>query len=473
MAKILLINPPLTKEEIYSKYGVASAVLPPLGLCYISAVLEKESHAIKIIDAIAEKITERELIDRIKKFNPQIVGITAVTVSYNRAVETAMQIKEFDKDIIILLGGPHVSSIPRRVFEEQDCFDIGVVGEGENTAKELVRYLEKKKFKDYKSGLKKIKGIIYKNKDKIIQTPRRDLIENLDELPLPARHLLPDIKLYNLVLMSQKPNFASLIPSRGCPFQCIYCDQNVFGHNWRSFSPEHMIEEIEELINKYGVRTLQIHDDLFTLKRERVIKFCKLLKERNIKIAWNLASRVDLIDEELAKLMKKSGCEIVYFGIESGDQEVLNKIKKRITLEQARKGIEIAKKTGLSPHGSFILGLPFDTKETIEKTINFALSLPLDVATFHLATPYPNTEFEKIAGDFGVIHISDYSQYRGHPNQVVFTPKNISRKYLLKKQKQAYRRFYLRPRIILNKLKNLNEFRQIKTYAQGALALLK
>jgi anaerobic magnesium-protoporphyrin IX monomethyl ester cyclase len=474
MAKILLISPPLTPEEIYSDYGIASAVLPPLGLCYIAAVLEKENHEVKIIDGVAEKINSKELIEKIKEFNPNIVGITAMTVGFNRAVETAKKIKEFNKEIIVLLGGPHISSIPKKVFEEQECFDIGVVGEGEYTAVELIKILEKTNFIKYKKKIKNVKGLVYKDdKGFIVQTQKREPIENLDELPMPARHLLPNIKLYNVLLMNQEPNFASIIPSRGCPFQCIYCDQNVFGRKWRSFSPEYIIKEIEELVNKYGVKTVQIHDDLFTLKRERVARFCQLLKEKNIKIRWNLPSRVNLIDEELAKLMKESGCEIIFFGIESGDQDILNKIKKGITLEEARIGVNIVKNAGISPHGSFMIGLPFDTKETIEKTINFAKSLPLDIVSFHIATPYPNTEFEKIARDYGTIHITDYSQYRGHPSEVVFTTKGLSGEYLLKKQKEAYRRFYLRPRIVFDKIKNLNSLNQFKMYLKGFFTLLK
>jgi anaerobic magnesium-protoporphyrin IX monomethyl ester cyclase len=476
MAKVLLINPPLTNEEIYSDYAVASAVLPPLGLCYIASILEKNHHEVKIIDGVAEKTGSRELIRRIKEFSPDIVGLSAMTVGFNRAVQTAKLVKQVNTSIITLIGGPHVSSIPVKVFQEHDCFDIGVVGEGEYTARELVSLLEKSKFKNYKKILRKIRGIVYKQDDKskkIILNERREPIQNLDELPLPARHLLPDIKHYNLILMNQKPNFASIVPSRGCPFQCIYCDQNVFGRTWRRFSNEYIMNEIGELVTKYHVRTLQIQDDLFTLKRESVVQFCNMLKEKKFNIKWNLSSRVNLIDEPLAKLMKETGCEIVYFGIESGNQEVLNKIKKGITLKQIRKGVAITKKAGMSPHGSFIIGLPFDTKETIEETINFALSLPLDIASFHIATPYPHTEFEAIAPDFGLIHIKDYSQYRGHPNEVVFTPKGISGEYLLKKQKEAYRRFFLRPKMIMNKLKDINNFEKFKMYLKGAISLLK
>ncbi len=465
----------MTQAELYSDYGAGAAVLAPLGLCYLASFLEKEGHTIKIIDGVAEKTSQNELKQRILEFNPDIIGITAMTVAYNRAVETAKFIKEFKPDSVLLLGGPHISSVPIKTFQEHDCFDIGVTGEGELTMKELTEYLEKRKFKNYKKDLKDIKGIIFRDDaGDIILMPRRELIKDLDSLPLPARHLLPDIELYNsLPIGGQKPNVASIIPSRGCPFQCVFCDQNVFGHKWRSFSAEYVIKEVEELVNKYGVNTIQIQDDLFTLKRDRVIRFCNLLLEKNIKIIWNLSSRVDSIDEEIAKLMKKVGCDIVYFGIESGDQEVLNKIKKKITLEQVIKTVKMIKKVGLRPSGSFIIGLPFDTKETIEKTIRFALSLPLDAVSFHIATPYPNTEFESIAANYGTLYTPDWSQYRGHPDEVMYTPEGISKEYLLNKQKEAYRRFYLRPRLIFTKILEIRDPRTFFNYIKGAFAVIR
>ena len=465
----------MTQEEIYSSYGVAAAILPPSGICYLASVLENEGHVVQIIEGIAEKTTPEQLKEKVVEFDPQIIGITALTVAYKRAIETVKIIKEVNRDAVILFGGPHVSSIPIKTFEETKIFDVGVVGEGELTIIELVKHLKNNKFKNYKKGLEKIKGIVFNDDEgKVIMTPRRELIQDLDVLPSPARHLLPDITMYNTLLAGgQKPNIASLVPSRGCPYQCIYCDQNVFGHKWRVFSAEYLIKEIEDLVKNYGVRTVQIQDDLFTLNRDRVETFCRLLKEKNIKINWNLSSRVNLIDDKLAKLMKEAGCDIVYFGIESGNQDVLNKIKKGITLEEAKEGVSIAKKAGLQPHGSFILGLPFDTKDTIEETINFAKSLDLDVVSFHLATPFPNTELEQIAPDYGTVYSIDWSQYRSHPDEVTFTPKGMTKEYLLKKQREAYRRFYFRPKIILNKLKSINSFEALSGHVKAALTLFK
>lgn len=478
MSKILFISPPMSLGEIYSNYGAVAATLPPLGICYIAAVLEQAGHGVRIIDGIAEKTTKEELKEKILEYKPNIVGITALTVSYNRAIETAKFIKNIDKNIILVLGGPHVSSIPVKTFQENDNFDIGVVGEGEMTFKELIKHLENKRKADYKPGLEKINGLVFKNNNgEIVLTPRRALIEDLDTLPLPARHLLPDITLYsNLLTHDQPPNFASIVPSRGCPFQCIYCDQNVFGHRWRVFSADYVIKEIEELVTKFGVRTVQIQDDLFTLDKARVTRFCDLLIKKKFNVKWSLGSRVNLINEDIARLMKLSGCDTIYFGIENGDQKILNKIKKGITIEEVRKGVDIANKYGLKPHGSFILGLPFDNKESIEKTIQFALSLPLEVATFHLATPYPNTEFEKIALDYGIIHSMNWAQYRGHPDEVIYTPHGLTKEYLLAKQKEAYRRFYLRPRIFYIRAKSLfsPKFPKILAgYLKGLKALLK
>ncbi len=471
--KILLINPPMTQEEIYAHYGKSAPLLAPLGLCYLAAILLKNGFEVEIMDGIVEKSGKKETIERIKKSSATIVGITATTVGFYSAVRVAGWTKEFNKEIITIIGGAHTSSIPEETIKNHSCFDIGVFGEGEITLLELIKkYNEAKTKKIFEKNLPSINGIAFKRNGKVYLNKKRELIKNLDEIPHPARQLLPDITFYNtnLSLGEDKP-IAHIIPSRGCPFNCIYCDQNVFGHRWRSFSTEYIIEEIEDLIKNYKVKTIQFQDDLFTANPKKVEEFCNLIKNRGLKFKWNLSSRVNLINEELAKKMYDAGCRIIYFGIESGDQNMLNFIKKGIKLEQVINTIKIVKKSKLVAHGSFIIGLPGDTKESIEKTINFALHLPLDVATFHIAIPYPNTEFERIAGKYGKVKSRDWSQYRGHPSEVIFTPKGITGEYLLKKQKNAYKRFYFRWKTIKTRLKEM-KLRNIPGYIQGAKSVL-
>lgn len=461
----------MSQEEIYSDYGKMAPILAPLGICYIAAVLEKNGHNVRIIDSVAEKIEKEEIIKRIEKYQPDIVGITSTAVSFSRAVKLAGIIKSIHKNILIVIGGPHVSSLPRESLLNCDFFDIGVFGEGEYTFLEIVE--------NYKNGglnnnLEKIKGISYRKNGRVLVNKPRPLIENLDELPYPSRHLLADIYLYNtnLSIGGRKP-FVHMIPSRGCPFQCIFCDQNVYGKRWRSFSPEYIIREIEFVVKKYSAKTIQFQDDLFTFYPERVIRFCNLLKEKEFDITWNISSRVDTLNEKLLRIMNDAGCRIIYFGIESGDEDILKIIKKGHSIEQVKSAIYAAKKIGLIVHGSFIIGNPAETEQTIEKTIKFALRLPLDDITFSIMTPYPNTEFTRSASKYGEIKSFDWDQYRGHPDEAIFLPYGLEGKYLFKKQKDAYRKFYFRLKIIFSILKRIKNIEMLRLYLSSIKVLLK
>ncbi len=472
-ARVLLINPTMTQEEIYAHYGKSAPMLAPLGLCYLASVLLQDGFHVEILDGVIEKSGKDDAIERIKGGSATIVGLTATTVCFYSAVRIAERIKEYNPDILTLIGGPHVSAIPEETLSNHGCFDIGVIGEGELTLLEIAKEFDKaKELKDFWGRLDSIKGIAFRSDGLVVVNKRRELIKNMDEIPPPARHLLPDINKYNTnIAMGEDRPLVHVIPSRGCPFACIYCDHNVFGRTWRSFSTKYVLDEIEDLIRRYHVRTIVFHDDLFTANHEKVEDFCAQVKKRGMRFKWNVTSRVNLIDEQLAKKMYDAGCRTIYFGIESGDQRMLDFIKKGITLEQAKKAVEVVKKVGLMAHGSFIIGLPTDTKETIEKTIQFALSLPLDVATFHIAVPYPNTEFERIAEGYGTIKSRDWSKYSGHPNEVIFIANGLSGEYLLKKQKEAYRRFFFRGRVIKSRIRDLR-ISNIPGYFQGLKALV-
>lgn len=467
----MLLNPPMSQAEIYSDYNKMAPILAPLGICYIAAVLEKNGHNVRIIDSIAEKINKDKIIRRIEKYQPDIVGVTVTTASFFRAVELAELIKSIYKNILIVIGGPHVSSLPKESLSNCDFFDIGVFGEGEYTFLEIV---DSYKNGSLKNNLEKIKGISYRKNGRVFVNEPRRPIENLDELPYPARHLLPNISLYNtnLYVYERKP-LVHMVPSRGCPYECIFCDQNVHGKKWRVFSPEYIISEIEFVIKKYGVKTIHFQDDLFTLHPERVIKFCELLKEKKFDLTWNISSRVNTLNEDLLKIIKDSGCRIIYFGIESGDENILKIIKKGHTIQQVKFAVNAAKKVGLIVHGSFIIGNPKETEGTIEETIKLALTLPLDAATFSMMTPYPNTEFYRMYSRYGKIKSFDWFQYRAHPDEAIFVPYGLKSKYLLKKQKDAYKRFNFRLKIIFNALKQVKNIEKLRLYLNAIKILLR
>lgn len=469
--RVLLINPPIELHEIYAHYDKSGPILAPLGLCYLASVLEKNNYPVKIIDGIAEKINEAELLRQIGIYRPRVVGITLPTVSFYKAAQLARSIKLNFKDILIVVGGPHASAIPSKTLLDCDSFDIAVFGEGEHTFLEIID--------NYEAGslhynINRIKGVSYRDNGQVFMNPPRPLIENLDTLPYPARHLLKDINLYNTNFsIGEKKPLVHMIPSRGCPFECIFCSQSVFGRKWRCFSAEYIVNEIEFLIKQNSINTVQFQDDLFALYPERVINFCHLLKAKKIKVSWNLSSRVDIIDENLFGIMHDAGCNIVYFGIESGDDDILKILKKGHSIHQVKSAVKAAKRAGLKVHGSFMLGNPGETKQTIKNTIKFALSLPLDAASFFITAPYPDTELTTIASQYGMINYGHWSQYRGHPEKAVFIPFGIKGDYLLEKQRYAYRKFFFRARIIFDRLKRISDAVVLKMYVKGLWCLLK
>lgn len=458
--KILLVTPYVSKKKTYSSFSLAAPTLPPLGLAYLANSLLKNGHDVRILDAILEQTSESRLIEVLKKFSPNIIGISAVTHQFPAAKHLSDIVKKYDKKIITVIGGPHISNMPKRTMEEAKNIDYGVIGEGEISFPELIKKIMSK------SSIKQVKGIIYRKKGKIIQNSPRPLVKNIDKMGFPARHLLRDLKYYSHTPFRGRGIVTSVITSRGCPFNCYYCDQSVFGRTYRFNSAQHILKELKELKEKYGIVNISFEDDNFALDKKRTIELCKGIIKDKLNISWACELRVTSTDEELVYWMKKAGCWSVYFGIESGDPKMLKFINKNQTIEQVRKAIRIAKKYGLKVTGSFILGLPRETKESINKTISLALSLPIDGVTFHLFTPYPNTPLEKICRQYGKVR-GGWGDYAGHSGIVTYIANGFSEKELLKIQKRAYRKFLLRPRYIIKNLGKLSDLSLWKKMLAG------
>lgn len=458
--KILLVTPYIPKKKTYSSFSLAAPTLPPLGLAYLANALLKKGHNVQILDSILEQTSKSEFIEVLKKFNPDIVGISAVTHQFLAAKHLSNIVKRHNKKIITVIGGPHVSNMPKRTLEEAENIDYGVFGEGEITFPELISKIK------YKSTINNIKGIVYRKGKKIIQTNPRPLIKNIDWLGFPARHLLRDLRYYSHTPFRGKGIVTSVITSRGCPFSCYYCDQSVFGRTYRFNSAEHIIKELKELKEKYGIVNISFEDDNFALDKKRTIELCKRIIKEKLNISWACELRVTSVDKELVYWMKKAGCWSVYFGIESGDPEMLKFINKNQTIEQVKGAVKIAKKYGLKVTGSFILGLPRETKESLNKTISLALSLPIDGVTFHLFTPYPNTPLEKICRQYGEIR-GEWEDYAGHSGRATYIANGFSEQELLRIQKKAYRKFLLRPRYIINNLNKIGDFNLWKKFLMG------
>jgi radical SAM superfamily enzyme YgiQ (UPF0313 family) len=435
--KICLISPPYN-SAVKSVVGVSS---PPLGLAYIASVL-RQSHEVKIIDSNILNYTIGDVERELRSFNPDVVGITSVTPSIYEAYKVAETAKRVSGDCKVVLGGPHASFMPRQTMEECEYIDIIVRGEGEETTRELIENIERG------APLNEVKGITFREKNEIIDAEPRPFIKNIDDIPFPSRDLLP-MPLYKF----NGVKYTTMLTSRGCPFKCSFCSSSrLFGGYWRGRSPENVLEEMKIVYEEYGIRNIEFMDDTFTLNQERAERICDGIIKQGWDISWGASSRVDTLSKKLVEKMKKAGCWIIFLGIESGSQKILDAIGKGITLEQAKEAVKILKDAGIQVLGSFIIGFLQDTKETIKETIKFAKSLNLNYAEFSILTPYPGTPIFDYAKKHGILLTEDWSKYTAV--EPIIKIEGASEKEIKALFQKAYITFYLRPRIVMEWLKN-------------------
>ncbi|MFH1445136.1 MAG: radical SAM protein [Nanoarchaeota archaeon] len=473
--KIVLVNPPITDAERFSKDFEAlkevKTITPPLGLCYLAGMLEKNGFNVEIIDAMLHcgihNWSFERLINEIAKRKPDIVCITATTVTIQTAAKIAKNLKGFENGVKIIVGGPHVSVIPEMTMKEFPEFDIGVIGEGEFTLLELVRQMEREK------PLDDVSGIIFRKCNKLVKTNARPLTNDIDNIPFPARHLLYDISLYKHTpgLYKRVPHI-HMITSRGCPFRCVFCASNaIFGKTSRFHSTDYVMSEIKHVIEKHRAKELVLYDDMFTVNHKRVEEICNAIIKEKLDIVWSSQGRVNSVNKELLALMKKAGCWSISYGIESGDQEILNLMKKGITLDQVKKAVKWSKELDMYVRGFFMLGNAGETKETIEKTINFASSLNLDLSQFSITTPFPGTELWETAKQYGEFKYKDWSDF--NTMAPLFVPNGLTADYLVSKTSEAFRRCHLKPKYILKRMLAMRSPQDIKKNWQGMKMVLK
>lgn len=463
MAAILLANAPYSLYERYGNLASVGSTLPHLGLLMLGSVLRKSGHRVRIIDSTAQIIGDKETLEEIKKFQPDIVGFTGVTPSILKAVKMASMVKELYPSIPILIGGPHFTAIPEKTLMDYPVFNYGVVGEGEITIVELVDALASNRKPS------NVPGVAYRENGRIRFNPPRPPIMNLDSLPFPAWELLDDFpsKYHPALFKYKRLPSTHIVSSRGCPHKCIFCDTSVFSRRVRFHSPEYMLEMVNFLVKHYKIKEVVFEDDQFLVKQERVAEICEGFLNAKFDIAWSCSGRVDSVNDlALLKLMKGSGCWQINYGIESANQKILDFAKKAITIEQVEKAVSLTRKAGILAKGYFIFGLPFETEKTMKNSIRFAKQIPLaDVSVFML-TPFPGSRMYDIAEQYGTIE-NDFDKM--NVLNVVFVPKGLSKEKLLYFQRRFMKEFYLRPRILANYIKRLvsnpqNFIRMLKAF---------
>ena len=443
--KMYILYPPISeKERYFSEIGSAGGKQIPLGIYYVASYLRANNFEVKVTDAEALKLSTWEIIEQVKSFNPKFVGIGSTTVAFHRALEVAREIKKQLKDIIVILGGPHVTSNSSHAMSFNE-FDFGVLHEGEQTIVELLNAINNH------SNYNSVNGIIYRANDKLVRTAPRDYIEDLDLLPFPAYDLIEDINLYAPPPSNYKTlPVINMITTRGCPSLCTFCDNNIFGRKYRKRSAENIVEEIKLLRKNYQVREIAFVDDTLLIDKKRIYKLFELLEQEKIEIDWTCMSRINNVDYDFLSFVKAKGGWHISFGIESGDEGILKTIKKNISIEKAREVIEDCHKLGIRTKGFFIIGHPTESLETLNKTIKFACELKLDDIVATINTPIPGSlqyaEAEKY-GTFDQTNWAEFTYWRP-----VFIPFGLTKEILLNKHKEIYRKFYLRPRVLIRYL---------------------
>ncbi len=369
-----------------------------MGLAYIAAVLEREGGEVQVQDFLVSKYRKEKLEAKIADYAPDIIGITSVTMNYPIASQILKHCKEIDQNIITVIGGPHVSFSAEETLREAPWIDIVVRGEGEHTMLDIVSG----------KSLKDIDGIAFREGKDVALTKPRAWIENLDELPFPARHLFP---LSRYLALSGE---CGLITSRGCPFNCIFCvGHKMVGRKGRFRNPKLVVDEVEQLLN-YGFRIINVVDDLLTLNRKHLYQFCDEIIARKLKFQWTAFSRVDTVDPELLGRMKEAGCFFLLYGVESGNQKILDIARKKITPEKIKEAVRLSKDAGIKSLASFIIGLPGETKETLRETVRFARELDTYYG-FHLLSPFPGTDVRERAKEYGLkILTNDWLKYNAN-----------------------------------------------------------
>lgn len=465
--KIFLLTPPfdLIKKGYSSKLSIKRGHMPPLGIGYLAAVLQQEGHEVNLLDSCAMGLDYSSILKEICAYKPDIVGISTLIAFSKEAYALAGYIKQ-QLQTTIVMGGPHPSSFPENVFEDSPDVDIVVLGEGEATIVNLIKALEGRK------DLSAVEGIWWKDSSgNIIKNPLPKFKNNLDEIPFPARHLYRNELYIPLPNYSKRLPATNMITSRGCPYaRCTFCFQGgKYACPYRRRSPRNVIEEIKYLTKSFGFKEIIFWDDNFAVNMNWIVELCDLIREEQLDITWSCFGRVDTVTRPMLEKMEKAGCFSILFGFESGNQDILEKLNKGTTLEQARNAVKWAHLAGIEVRGTFMLSLPGEDPARGKKTIDFALELDLDSVSFFPFHPMKGTKLYPIAeaegkelkypeqGLHSVTYVADGYSSAGEVAQMI---------------KKGYISFYLRPHYLLKCIKKIKSFSDIKRYLSGVKLLL-
>ncbi len=447
--EVLLVVPPWLTRDGNIWHGV-KGTWPPLGLLYVASYAESRGHDIRVLDAIAEKLSFENIERYIGEHQPRTVGLTGVTTQIHGVHRVADIVKRVSPDSTVVVGGVHATALPDEVLSNPSV-DYVIRGEGEVSFAALVEG----------EPIESIAGLSYRTGDSpesIRHNPVGEPITDLDALPTPAYHLTK-FELYRPAVGAYRrlPAIA-MMTARGCPGNCIFCTSARTP--LRSRSPEHVVDEIQELQARYGIREISFYDDTFTVFKRNVSHLCELMIERGIDVTWCCFARADCVNRPLLVKMRDAGCHQILFGIESADPQILRNIRKPIRLERVRRAVRMAQDVGINVRAAFMLGNVGETVETMRRTIAFAKELNPDIALFNITVPFPGTEMFEWAKKHGYLRTRDWRNY-DIASSVLELP-TVSGKDVNRMYREAHHSFYFRPRYLLGRLGRIRSLEDVK-----------
>lgn len=442
---VLLINPPWISKDQNVWHGIKAA-MPPLGLLSIAAQLRVEGYSVGIMDVHVERWTIEEFKTELARYRPRFVGISMMTATAIASNRLACLAKEIHPDTTVVVGGVHADAMPDECLKNRSI-DIVVRGDGERTLCRIVAG-------DPWEG---IRGISYRRENVAMHNLAAEVILDLDSLPMPAYDLVPMRKYYPAIGAYKRLPAINMLMTRGCPGKCTFC--NSAETTLRTRSAARVFKEVKHLHHTYGIREIQFYDDTFTVFKQNVMEFCALMRDSGLGISWAAFVRTDCFSERLAKAMKEGGCHQVMFGIESGDDQILENIRKPIDRERTRWAVQVAKKAGLEVRATYMLGNPGETVETMQKTIDYALELDSDLALFNITTPYPGTQMFTWAQKHGYLNTEDWGEYE--LSGAIMTLPTVSPEKIQEVYALAHKLYYNRPIMFWRRLMKIRNIRQL------------
>ncbi len=459
--KIQFISPPKGLEGGQVKAPFYSN--PPMAFLWLAGYLESKGVDCNIVDAYTTVRNISEILNEIEEYRPDVIGLSVFTIAAYDNLYLAEKIRERFPEIIIVFGGYHVNHYYDDILKNE-AVDFCILGEGEVSLWELVECL------NHGGDLSKVQGIVWKEDGQIKETVVRSFRQRLDNMPvLPYEKVM--INNYKPWCFKRRKNnaFMTVVTSKGCPMQCIFCDiGKTEGKRFRCMSALRVLEEIEHLYYNLGINQIEFLDALFTTKSNRIREICRMIIERKIDIEWACSSSIlHSNDIEMLELMKMSGCKAIFYGVESGNAQMLKEIKK-VTIDTVKRVVSLTKSVGIQAHTSFILGLPGETKDRMQETVEFAKELAPSSVSFSVAIPYKGTKLFEIYKE--KIFVTDYRKFEG---SAVFRVPEYTPQYLESMVVEAHREFYLRPRYILSRIRDIRGWRDFWAHMEVAINLLR